>query len=134
MRQPRIPDERGNIVGVEGLFENLAPPGEVSAHDGMFRVCQMERAPLVLDVRAEKLGRQLVFELLKPSSVGITKKKADHAIGEYSVDESIDDGSDFFFPAQVVEEILRFRRIHGRFTIAQHYSDPRDGMPRIESR
>ena len=38
VRQPRLPDERGNIVGFEGFFENLAPPGEVSAHDGMFGV------------------------------------------------------------------------------------------------
>ena len=116
MLQPRVSDERRDIVCFEGLFENLAPAGEVSAHDGMFGVYQMERAPLVLDVRAEKLRRQLEFELLDPHSVGVAKKETDHTIGEYAIDEGIDDGSDFFFPAQSLKETLACRGTHASFT------------------
>jgi hypothetical protein len=76
----------------------------------------VERSPLVLDVRAEKLRRQLEFQLLDPHSVGVSKKKTDHAIGEYAIDEGIDDGSDFFFPAQSFKETLACRETHAPFT------------------
>jgi hypothetical protein len=98
----------------------LAPPGEVSAHDGMFGVYQMERAPLVLDIRAEKTGGQLILQFLDSLSVGIAKKETDHTIGEYAIDEGIDDGSDFFFPAQSFKETLACRGIHAPFTSADY--------------
>jgi hypothetical protein len=118
--QPRIPDERGNLIRFESLFENLPAPREVSAHDVMFGVDEVKRAPLVLDIRAEKLRRQLEFELLDPHSVGVAKKKADHAIGEYAINEGIDDGSDFFFPAQSFKETLACRGTHAPITTVSY--------------
>jgi hypothetical protein len=97
VRQPRLLDERRNIVGFEGLFENLAPAREVSAHDGVLGVRDGERPALIADPRAEKFGGELVFHFLDPLSIGVTKKKADHAIGN-TIDEGIDDGSTFFPP------------------------------------
>lgn len=100
--QPGFLNERRNFVGFEGLLENLAAAGEVTAHDRMLGVCQVERASLVLDRRAEKLCGVLVLHLFDPVSVGGAKEKTDHGIRENSIDERIDDLTEFFLPAQLV--------------------------------
>jgi hypothetical protein len=76
---------------------------------------ELWRAPLVLDGCAKKLRRQLEFELLDPHSIGVAEKETDHTIGEYAIDEGIDDRSDFFFPAQLFKETC-LTSTHAPFT------------------
>ncbi len=99
VRQPRLLDDRRNIESFESLFENLPAPREVAAHDGVFGVRYGERSALIDDPRAEKFGGELVFHFLDSLSVGVTKKKTDHAIGEHPLHKAIDNRSDLFLAA-----------------------------------
>jgi len=97
--QPGFPDWFGHVAFFKGLFENLTPAREVSAHDGVLGVRDGERPALIADLRTEKFGGELVFHFLDPLSVGVAKKKADHAIGKHPLHKAIDNRSDLFLAA-----------------------------------
>ncbi|HEX9786665.1 MAG TPA: hypothetical protein VGB09_01510 [Candidatus Binatia bacterium] len=61
------------------------------SHDRVVRVHLVERPTSILDLGAEKTGDKLVFQFLDTATVGIAKKKSDHAIGEHPIDEGVDD-------------------------------------------
>lgn len=58
-----------------------------------------EWPPLIGDVRAEETGGKLILQFLNPTPVGVAKEKADHTIGEDTIDERIDDASQASFAA-----------------------------------
>ena len=99
VRQPRLPNRGWNTERFQGLLENLAPAREVAAHDRMLGVRDGERPALIADPRAEKFGGELVFHFLDSLSVGVAKKKADHAIGKHPLHKAIDNRSDLLLAA-----------------------------------
>jgi hypothetical protein len=75
---------------VERVTEDLAPAGEMSAHNRMPRMDLVERSPLIRDIGAEKTGGQLKFKFFDTAPVGVAKEKSDHAIIEDAIDEMVD--------------------------------------------
>ena len=86
-------------MSLDAFLQYLPPSGEVAPHDRMFGMDLIKRAAMICHWRAEKTRGELVFHFFDTRFVGVTEKKADHAIGEHAVDESIDDGAQFYFPA-----------------------------------
>ena len=79
------------MVKFESFAEDLAAPREMAAHDRMIGMSFGERSTAILDIGAEKFGGKLIFHFFEAPAVGVTKKKADHAICEHPVNKAIDD-------------------------------------------
>lgn len=103
MRNPTVADGLGHAVPIEGRTQDGQAPIEVAAEDWMRAMGNLDRSPLVLDVRTEVLCRVLKLELLHTLSFRIAKEKTDHHVVEASVDELVDDASKRSFPPDVVE-------------------------------
>jgi len=104
MVQPSLPHGLWNRVRFEGLYQNLAAPGKVAAHNRMLGMGDIERSPSVGDRRAKKFRRELVFHFFDAISVRVAKEKPDHSIVEHAVDKCIYNDSEFGFAAQLFKE------------------------------
>ena len=106
MVEPRRFDRLIDPEVFQRLFENLAPAREVAAHNRMLGMDLVEGPAQVFDSRAKKGRGVLIFHFFDAAAIGVTKKKADHAIGKNAVDETIDDRAQFGFAAQPREKSL----------------------------
>jgi len=90
-------------VGLDGFPQNLPPSGEVASHDRMFGMDLVKGAAMIFHWGTEKTRGELVFHFFDTRLVSVAEKKADHAIGEHTFDEGIDDGAKFCFAAQLLK-------------------------------
>lgn len=115
MLQPGLLDGVGDPVLFQNFLQYLPAAREMAAHDGVLGMRYVERSSLVCNRAAEKCRRMLVLQFLDPPCVGLAEEKTNHPVGVNTVDERIDDGSQFRFAAQLLEEARLRSGLH--FTI-----------------
>lgn len=103
MRDPGLDDRLGNPVVVERFDQNLATPGELAAENPVRAVRFVERPPAVSNVATEMLRGMLVLETLDALTIGPLEEEADHHVVEASIDEIVDDRSQLWLSAELLE-------------------------------
>lgn len=106
MFQPSLFDVVRNLIRFQGLFQDLLASREMTSHDRVPGMGQVQGPSPVFYIRAQEIGRKLVLHLFNALFVGLTKEKPDHAIGKNPIDECIDDLSEFKLAAELIEKTV----------------------------
>lgn len=104
MRHPMIDDCRRHRELFQRLLQDSQPATELTPHDGVLAMSFMDGSTRVLDVRAEMLGGEFVFEALEPITIHFCEEESNHGVAHDPVDETIDDLPENGLSAQLFEQ------------------------------
>jgi hypothetical protein len=65
-----------------------------------------ERSSAIFNISAEKVGGELVLQFFNAPTIGIAKKKSDHAILENSIDKRVNDRPQPALATEFIEKTL----------------------------
>lgn len=103
MSKPGLDDLVGGTVVMKGFEKKLPAAVELPAEDPVRTVGFVESSAAVLDLGPQVLRRMLVLEALDSFALGAREEKADHHVLEASIDEVVDNRSQFGLSAELFE-------------------------------
>lgn len=103
MLQPGFLDGSGDAVKFEGFLQYPTAAREMAAHDRMFGMDLVERQALILDVCAQETCAQLIFHFFDALFSCVAKEKPDHTVLKNTIDEIVDNFSQYGFAAQLLK-------------------------------
>jgi hypothetical protein len=96
-----VADAGGHAELVQGFAQNREPALKLPIEDAMRAMRMLDRAPGVLDRRAQVLRCELVLFLFDALAARALEEEADHYVVEEAIDEAIDDASQQSFASEL---------------------------------